>query len=1034
VPTIALFVFFQVRYTANGFVEKNMESLSNELKDLGAQSSIQLTQKVYSCGSNNEETVSPTGAASRRSSIRGVSVASQFRLSLQALVEDLECTQPHYVRCIKPNLAKAPNNLDSGEVLRQLRYSGMMEAIRIRREGYALREDHESFYNRFSVLLNREDFGEEAGIEQLVSSLSKRLNVTDADWQIGHSKVFLRRELADKLERLAKLKVHVAARTVSRFGRFVAQRRAASVLTSWGRFRLHMLETYRRHHATSKIIAAYRRYKQASRFATMRSVAVFIQSQQRRKIAVERVRHIRDPYVDMSYRDMKKLCKTEQARLDKAVAKKNFAVAAEIESLLATVMETMEAKKPFTRSMLEAQIDETQSSLDDALARKAYQECEPLQAKLEELKGRRPELPTLEELKEDLISAEADVAAAAQRRDFPAAAAGQARIDEAKKRLEDATAAENADVESDNEECDAGEKENYHGIESRADLEKEIASLNQQIKSAISSKDFQTATTLQITLEQREKLRLLFPTVKELKDQLSVAKDKMEKALVKKDFIKAGDLDKEVAELESKLAAEIERIGGESSGKNGSDAQAVITGPDGEDQVFDSRFELEKEIALSTCQVEEAVVNKEFKKAKALQARVDDLLNLRALLPSVAELESLIREMKGAMEKAIHEKNFTAAEYTNTEIEKLEEKLRVERSNVESHHVSPQKGGDVASVRSTPVVRPRVPLVAKATSVSEGVKPRHLNTKPPSQIGIRVATDDMSEVSSVNSLNKGFGSKSKGQGQQLKSLQESVGERPVSKLRPKKPLLSALDDSIASMTQMLANKRGDASLVVGADGGLAGIITDTDITRRVVAKNMDIATTRVSAVMTPNPTCVCTTDSAMDALQTMVENHFRHLPVVDDEGSIVGLLDIAKCLNDAISKLERSTEKNSNSMEEALKQVAGLQGAGGAQASALQALLGPLMAQAFGNQTSPTLRSLLAGKPSTIVGPESSLRDAGVLMAERRKAALVVEDGNLVGIFGFKDMMNRAVAKELSLDSTAVSAVMTPDPKPYLLI
>eukprot|EP00978_Attheya_sp_CCMP212_P048045 scaffold464729_cov138-Attheya_sp.AAC.1 len=86
---------------------------------------------------------------------------------------------------------------------------------------------------------------------------------------------------------------------------------------------------------------------------------------------------------------------------------------------------------------------------------------------------------------------------------------------------------------------------------------------------------------------------------------------------------------------------------------------------------------------------------------------------------------------------------------------------------------------------------------------------------------------------------------------------------------------------------MLANKRGDASLVVGENGGLAGIVTDTDVTRRVVAKYLDPARICVTEVMTSNPTCVSMSDSAMDALGTMVENHFRHLPVVDDEGTIV---------------------------------------------------------------------------------------------------------------------------------------------------
>jgi CBS domain-containing protein len=227
---------------------------------------------------------------------------------------------------------------------------------------------------------------------------------------------------------------------------------------------------------------------------------------------------------------------------------------------------------------------------------------------------------------------------------------------------------------------------------------------------------------------------------------------------------------------------------------------------------------------------------------------------------------------------------------------------------------------------------------------------------------------------------------------------------------------------------MLANKRGSSSLILDDRGNLAGILTDTDVTRRVVAKELDTSAS-VSKVMTSNPTVVAMSDPAMDALTTMVENHFRHLPVVDDHGAVVGVLDIAKCLNDAISKLEKAEQKSSSAAEDAVKQMAALQGAGGQQAAMLTQLLGPLMAQAFGNKASPTLRSLLAGKPSTIVSPETSLLETAVVMSDARKAALVVDKGKLVGIFGFKDMMTRAVAKELDLEHTAVQTVMTPDPE-----
>jgi myosin heavy subunit len=313
--------FLQVRYTVDGFVEKNMETLSNELRDLGDSSTVELSKAVYEC----------SGEA-RRSTIRGVTVAAQFKLSLQSLVDDLDQTQPHYIRCIKPNLKKSPNTFFSGEVLKQLRYSGMMEAIRIRQQGYALREDHESFYNRFSVLLNPGDLTSDRGIEQLVRVLSQRLNVTDVDWQIGHSKIFLRRELSEKLERLAKLRVHAAARTVGRFGKAAAHRRLSGLLVAWARFRLIMLKKYRTKRASTKISSSYRMHQQVKLYKSAIQAAIKIQALQRQLASVEIVRKLRDPYCDMTFKELKGLLTSETSRLEQVVNAKDFKAAADLEA------------------------------------------------------------------------------------------------------------------------------------------------------------------------------------------------------------------------------------------------------------------------------------------------------------------------------------------------------------------------------------------------------------------------------------------------------------------------------------------------------------------------------------------------------------------------------------------------------------------------------------------------------------------------------------------------------------------------------
>ena len=311
-------------------MEKNVESLSNELKDLGLFSSIPIVREIFSLNLQEEDVLGDN----RRSTIRGISVASQFRLSLQDLVAELELTQPHYIRCIKPNLNKAPSAFDGGEVLRQLRYAGMMEAIRIRREGYALREAHESFYSRFSVLLTSAEKKDGEGIQNLVRVLSKRLNLTISDCQIGHTKIFLRHELASNLERLLLLRNQSAARSLGRFGRMIAHRRASNLLTSWAKLRLFRIRKYYRRLAATKIIACVRMVKQRSIFRKKKHLAIKLQSFQRKRQAMAYVKRVRDPFGHLCFDELTALYEAESKRLEKAVEMKDFKGAVESERIM----------------------------------------------------------------------------------------------------------------------------------------------------------------------------------------------------------------------------------------------------------------------------------------------------------------------------------------------------------------------------------------------------------------------------------------------------------------------------------------------------------------------------------------------------------------------------------------------------------------------------------------------------------------------------------------------------------------------------
>ncbi|CAL4988104.1 unnamed protein product [Urochloa decumbens] len=114
-------------------------------------------------------------------------------------------------------------------------------------------------------------------------------------------------------------------------------------------------------------------------------------------------------------------------------------------------------------------------------------------------------------------------------------------------------------------------------------------------------------------------------------------------------------------------------------------------------------------------------------------------------------------------------------------------------------------------------------------------------------------------------------------------------------------------DSVLSATKKMVEAHA-SSAVVAVGSKAQGILTSRDILMRVIAKNLSSDSTPVEKVMTPDPECATVDMPILDALRTMQERKFLHLPVMDRDGSIISILDVIDITHAAISIVESSGE------------------------------------------------------------------------------------------------------------------------------
>uniref|UniRef100_A0A8C2X5D9 Myosin IXB n=1 Tax=Cyclopterus lumpus TaxID=8103 RepID=A0A8C2X5D9_CYCLU len=130
------------------------------------------------------------------------SISAQFQTSLTKLLETLNRAEPFFIRCIRSNAEKKEMYLNEALVVQQLRYTGMLETVRIRRSGYGAKYTFQEFIEQFRVLLPK---NAAASKEDISALLEKKMGLDPTTYQIGKTKVFLkeleRQQLQDTLHK-----------------------------------------------------------------------------------------------------------------------------------------------------------------------------------------------------------------------------------------------------------------------------------------------------------------------------------------------------------------------------------------------------------------------------------------------------------------------------------------------------------------------------------------------------------------------------------------------------------------------------------------------------------------------------------------------------------------------------------------------------------------------------------------------------------------------------------------------------------------
>ncbi|XP_051896265.1 unconventional myosin-Va isoform X4 [Pristis pectinata] len=287
----------QVEYQCEGFLEKNKDTVYEEQITVLKASKLSLLAELFQ---EEKQVSSPTEGRPpvARATVKSAkpralqpskehkkSVGHQFRNSLHLLMETLNATTPHYVRCIKPNDDKFAFTFDPKRAVQQLRACGVLETIRISAAGFPSRWTYQEFFNRYRVLMKQKDVLSDKKLT--CKNVLEKLIKDQDKYQFGKTKIFFRAGQVAYLEKLRADKLRVACIRIQKTIRswlqrkkYLRMRSAAITIQRYVRgYQARCYAQFLRRTRAAVLIQKYQRmYAARQKFLRIRSATIVIQS------------------------------------------------------------------------------------------------------------------------------------------------------------------------------------------------------------------------------------------------------------------------------------------------------------------------------------------------------------------------------------------------------------------------------------------------------------------------------------------------------------------------------------------------------------------------------------------------------------------------------------------------------------------------------------------------------------------------------------------------------------------------------------